>query len=229
MADDAELDALLVRETDRVEWKESSRQDEEILRAVCALANDYGGSGAPGFVVIGLSPEGRVVGADVIRDSLDEQPQKLVNRLRSTKIREWRQDWMVVRARHLTGRTQASLPLHGFRPIGYVIQQHLARKDQAVKGYARWSELIPRVFRELVLEQPLHDASLDIEHDEHCLAQIRHFASLVPLAQAARKPMFDLRQADGIGGGQIQAVARCRKVFEDLVRVLLERLLEKAA
>jgi hypothetical protein len=36
--------------------------------------------------------------------------------------------------------------------------------------------------------------------------------------------MFDLRQSDGIGGGQIQAVARCRREFEDLVRELLARL-----
>lgn len=53
---------------------------------------------------------------------------------------------------------------------------------------------------------------------------VKHFASLVPCAQQARKPLFDLKQADGIGGGQIQAVAKCRTQFEQLAKLLLARL-----
>ncbi|CRI65096.1 hypothetical protein THIOKS12240010 [Thiocapsa sp. KS1] len=53
---------------------------------------------------------------------------------------------------------------------------------------------------------------------------IPHYASLVPIAQQARKPIFDLKQADGIGGGQIQAVARCRENFTKIAARLLERL-----
>jgi hypothetical protein len=120
-------------------------------------------------------------------------------------------------------REQSKLPMHEFLPIGYVLQQHLARKDQAVKGYARWAELIPETFREAVLGEA-EPSIANVEEDPYCLAQIRHFASLVPIAQQARKPMFDLKQSDGIGGGQIQAVHRCRRDFESLVRRLLERL-----
>jgi hypothetical protein len=49
---------------------------------------------------------------------------------------------------------------------------------------------------------------------------LKHFASLVPYAQQARKPLFDLKGADGVGGGQIQAVYRARKEFEQLVQKL---------
>lgn len=55
-------------------------------------------------------------------------------------------------------------------------------------------------------------------------ATVKHFASLAPFAHTARKPMFDLRQADGIGGGQIQAVAKCRDDFNKLAGRLLARL-----
>jgi hypothetical protein len=54
--------------------------------------------------------------------------------------------------------------------------------------------------------------------------------SLAPIAQLARKPMFDLKHADGIGGGQIQAVARCRREFRELARQIVERIgLERRA
>jgi hypothetical protein len=49
------------------------------------------------------------------------------------------------------------------------------------------------------------------------VALLKHFASLVPLAQVARKPIFDIEQADGIGGGQIRAVAKARTEFGALV------------
>ena len=63
-----------------------------------------------------------------------------------------------------------------------------------------------------------------MEDDSYCIARLRHFASLVPMAQAARKPMFDLRQAGGIGGGQLLSVKRCRKEFQRLVAGVTQRL-----
>jgi chromosome partitioning protein len=138
-------------------------------------------------------------------------------------LRDWRADWEVVRERHLRGRSQEKLAPHLFHPIGYVVQQHLARKDQAVKGYAKWAEAIPATYRQEVLNEA-GNGDMSVERDPFCLASIRHFASLVPIAQQARKPMFDLKQSDGIGGGQIQAVARCRREFETLVQRLNERL-----
>lgn len=138
-------------------------------------------------------------------------------------LRGWRDDWHTVRERHMAGRDQAALPPHEFQSIGYVVQQHLARKDQAVKGYARWAESIPATFHHDVLGEA--DAVVgSVDDDPFCLASFRHFASLVPIAQLARKPMFDLKQSDGIGGGQIQAVARCRSEFEVLVEKLVARL-----
>jgi hypothetical protein len=139
-------------------------------------------------------------------------------------LREWRNDWMVTCGRHLQDRPQKKLPIHTFEPIGYIVQQHLARADRIPRGYEKWAERIPYVFRAFVLDAPAAQPFLSVEHDEHCIAFIKHFASLVPHAQIARKPIFDLKQADGIGGGQVQAVARCRLEFTKLAENLLERL-----
>jgi hypothetical protein len=105
-----------------------------------------------------------------------------------------------------------------------MVQQHLARADRPVAGYARWAQNIPAEYRRYVLDEAPGQTAVSFEQDEHCLALILHYASLVPIAQQARKPIFDLKQADGIGGGQIQAVARCRDNFNHIGITLLERL-----
>lgn len=140
-------------------------------------------------------------------------------------LREWRQDWQTVRERRMKDRPQVGLSPHDFFPIGYIVQQHLARVDRPVTGYARWAERIPEIFHEYVLDETgFSTAGKDFDSDPYCISTIKHFASLVPLAQIARKPIFDLKVADGIGGGQIQSVAKSRKEFEGLVVTLVKRL-----
>lgn len=137
-------------------------------------------------------------------------------------LREWRADWQTVRDRHLVGRIQASYPPHEFRPLGYIMQQHLARVDRPVSAYAQWADQIPGIFHEKVLGEPAPPPHVRLE-DPYCIARIKHFASLVPYAQQARKPLFDLRRADGVSGGQSQAVASCRAEFEQLVHEIAKR------
>lgn len=130
-------------------------------------------------------------------------------------MRKWREDWKRAEER-MPDRSGA----RDFEPRGYIVQQHLARVDRPVKGYEKWALQIPLYFHEHVLKTPSRSRPNKIEDDPQCIAMLKHFASLVPLAQLARKPIFDLKQADGIGGGQIQAVAKARAEFDELVRKL---------
>ena len=123
----------------------------------------------------------------------------------------------------MKGREEASLPPHAFEPIGYIVQQHLARADRPVLGYRKWAEQIPAVYAQEVLGQR-NAGAMAFDDDPNCIARLKHFSSLVPLAQVARKPLFDLKQADGISGGQIQAVAQARKEFEQVVRQICGRM-----
>lgn len=79
---DLDWSEALPEESERVEWKESGRQVEEILRAACALANDLGGSGTDGFIVLGVRNDGTTVGTD----TSDEAIQRIASRLSSTKL-----------------------------------------------------------------------------------------------------------------------------------------------
>ena len=78
-----ELREILAGESERVEWKQSTSDPTDILRAVCALANDLGDSRRSGFLVIGLAKDGSTVG---IQENPDEAQQKLANRISSTRL-----------------------------------------------------------------------------------------------------------------------------------------------
>lgn len=136
-------------------------------------------------------------------------------------LREWREDWKRALERP---QTPADVAGRDFRPTGYVVQPHLARVDRPVKAYKRWAGQIPAVFHEHVLGEDPPSPPLSLEDDPSRIAMLKHFASLVPLAQLARKPIFDLKQADGVGGGQTLAVAKARTEFSDLVDELARRL-----
>ena len=58
----------------------------------------------------------------------------------------------------------------------------------------------------------------------HCLATLKHFRSLMPFAQEARKPMFALRPADGAIGGHVYAVQDCYRDFKRLALAVAERV-----
>lgn len=76
-----EIREALAGESERVEWKQSTAS--EIFHAVCALANDLGDSRRPGFLVFGIRKDGQVLG---LQKDLDEEQQKLANRISSTKL-----------------------------------------------------------------------------------------------------------------------------------------------
>jgi ATP-dependent DNA helicase RecG len=81
-----ELKQYLRGEDDRTEWKQSSRDSNEILQAVCALANDLGDSRKPGLLLLGVSKDGTVIGIDVRGAKLDDEQRILADRIRSLRL-----------------------------------------------------------------------------------------------------------------------------------------------
>ena len=70
------------------------------------------------------------------------------------------------------------------QPAGYVILQHSVRLDRPVKAYDRWMARIPEVYRNDVLNEP-GGKNVLISKDPHRLALLKHYRSLMPLAQDA--------------------------------------------
>ncbi|MHB1543736.1 MAG: ParA family protein [Gammaproteobacteria bacterium] len=136
-------------------------------------------------------------------------------------LRRWRNEWSERRARNPV--SDLSIPSGDMRPAGYVLMQHAVRLDRPVKAYDRWMARIPAVYREAVLDEKVEKVGQAIEDDPHCLAALKHYRSLMPLAQEARKPMFFLKPADGAIGGHSKAVQDCYKDFRALARIIAGR------
>jgi cellulose biosynthesis protein BcsQ len=135
-------------------------------------------------------------------------------------LRRWREGWKERFDRNPV--PDLSLPSGKMDAAGYVIMQHAVRLDRPVKVYERWMARIPEVYRTAVMNEK-SDSKTGTKNDPYCLATLKHYRSLMPLAQEARKPMFYLKAADGAIGGHAQAVLECYRDFEKLARTIAER------
>lgn len=127
-------------------------------------------------------------------------------------LSQWRSGWKKRLQEHVP--PALALPAGNMQPIGYVILQHAVRMDRPVKAYQRWVERIPSVYHQSILREP-EGAPLP-DPDPHRLATLKHYRSLMPLAQDAHKPMFLLKPADGAIGGHTEAVLDCYRDFKEL-------------
>lgn len=131
-------------------------------------------------------------------------------------LRRWRQEWQERLPENPD--PELELPSGDMRPAGYVLQQHGVRLGRAVGAYQRWMDLIPGIYRSDVLGLP--DNAPDLDHDPNCLARLKHYASLIPMAQDAHKPVFDLKPADGAIGGHLAAAQASRQHFAELATTI---------
>jgi cellulose biosynthesis protein BcsQ len=136
-------------------------------------------------------------------------------------LREWRAEWKERLARRPQDPS-LQLPEGEMAPIGYIIMQHAVRADRPVKAYERWAARIPAVYRDQVLDAPDVTPSA-AQDDPNCLAMLKNYRSLMPMAQDALKPMFHLKAADGALGGHTYAVKECNEDFNRLARRISER------
>ncbi len=137
-------------------------------------------------------------------------------------LRRWRAEWEE-RLEKIPKGADLKLPSGAMEPIGYVVLQHAIRLDRPVQAYERWIARIPEVYRRDVLALPGGD-TIAIAEDPYCLALLRHYRSLMPLAQEARKPMFHLKPADGAIGAHGQAVQSAFRDFTELAREVAKRV-----
>jgi len=136
-------------------------------------------------------------------------------------LRSWRTLWRK-RLENWTNPTFA-LPLGEMKPLGYLAQQHSVRLDRPVQAYDRWLNRMPLEYRHSVLAEN-GDTAPPITQDPHCLALLKHYRSLMPMAQEVRKPMFFLRVADGAIGAHANAVQVAYQDFQRLARRILKEI-----
>ncbi|OIP28247.1 chromosome partitioning protein [bacterium CG2_30_54_10] len=129
-------------------------------------------------------------------------------------LRTWRTAWK--KRIDNWPNPEFDLPKGEMQPVGYICQQHSVRLNRPVKAYDKWINRIPGVYREAILQQETVD--LRPEEDPLCLATIKHYRSLVPMAQEYRKPIFFLTPADGAIGSHANAVKEAYLDFQVLAK-----------
>lgn len=129
-------------------------------------------------------------------------------------LRDWRSEWQDRLSRR-PDDLSLSLPAGDITPAGYVVMQHAVRADRPVKAYQKWMRRIPEVYRKEVLNDSSGYVSTGAP-DPECIATLKHYRSLMPMAQEALKPIFHLKAADGALGGHIYAVQECYDDFKKL-------------
>jgi len=135
-------------------------------------------------------------------------------------LQAWRADW---KKRVENWATPAfELPSGAMRPAGYILMQHSERLSRPVKAYKKWADRIPSTYRENILRMPASQPST--ANDGNCLAKLKHYRSLVPMAQEVRKPIYHLTSADGAIGSHSAAVQGAWSDFKALAVAILERI-----
>lgn len=137
-------------------------------------------------------------------------------------LRMWKEDWQ---KRKDNWREPAfSLPEGGMQPIGYVVQQHGVRLDRPIRAYDKWINRMPEEYAINLLDLEQESYPSKPEEDVRSLATIKHYRSLVPMAQEVRKPVFGLTTADGAIGGHAAAVRGAYDDFERLAITIAEKI-----
>ena len=138
-------------------------------------------------------------------------------------LRQWRQDWQ--RRRENWVEPEFTLPTGGMRPIGYVVQQHGVRLGRPVLAYDKWVNRMPAEYAKNLLydnDGPYPDTPQN--DTANALATMKHYRSLVPMAQERRKPIFKLTTADGAFGSHAAAVVDARADYRALAEKIIARI-----
>ena len=134
----------------------------------------------------------------------------------------WRGDW---RKRWANWpEPEFELPTGDMAPLGYLVQQYIEREHRPVQAYDRWVQRMPVEYAYNVLREA--SAGADTESDRNCIATVKHYRSLIPLGQDARRPIFDLSAGDGAIGSHALAAQDAFFDFKSLAEEILRRIEE---
>lgn len=135
-------------------------------------------------------------------------------------LQRWRNEWK--KRKDNWSEPSFSLPQGSMKPLGYIVQQHGVRLSRPVKAYDRWINRMPEVYAKNLLNKDNGQFPASPNQDPACLATVKHYRSLVPMAQESRKPIFELTPADGAIGSHAASVQVARGDFKQLAKQIIK-------
>lgn len=139
------------------------------------------------------------------------------------KIKTWAREWKQFLADRNEETKELQLPTSDIFTLGYILMQHGITPHRLMKAQRKFADRIPQVFRASLKGEEIEE-EISISNDPYCLAMIKHYNSLMPMAMEARKPIFDLKPADGAIGAHFHAVRKVHDDFEKLCTGIAESI-----
>jgi cellulose biosynthesis protein BcsQ len=138
-------------------------------------------------------------------------------------LADWRKGW----ARRLENSPEYPEPWPAAQmiPIGYVVSRFSIYAGEKSAHFRRWIDRVPKAFHDDVLGETTRPPR-SVEDDSSCLAWLKDYRSLIPMAQEARKPIFSLRPRDGAIGAHQSAVISAYNDFRNLAENILTHINE---
>jgi len=133
-------------------------------------------------------------------------------------LREWRQDWQ--QALEKIQKT-ASYPTGQMQPVGYVMLQHRERQARPIVAHQNWISRIPKTYSESILGK---NGDAVVIPDPNQIGLVRNYQSMMAMSHESRKPVFDLKSADGAIGSHIRVVKESEDTYRELAKVIAERI-----
>jgi cellulose biosynthesis protein BcsQ len=109
---------------------------------------------------------------------------------------------------------------------GYITQQFNIYRQKEAQAWQRWGQMVPNYIQSYVVTPLQHiqqdNKPLVSDVDNLKLGEFKNYHSLIPMAQAALKPVFELTAANGVVGAHHEYVRNCRREFEQMARKLVD-------
>jgi cellulose biosynthesis protein BcsQ len=103
---------------------------------------------------------------------------------------------------------------------GYILQQFDNYRKRKTKAWDRWGKQVPDYIQEYVIK-PLGEKHV-LELENYLLGEFKNYHSLIPMAQDAQKPIYELTSQDGVVGAHHEYVDRCEKEFQVLANCFVK-------
>ncbi len=139
-------------------------------------------------------------------------------------LSKWKEGWYERRQKLAAKPLTQPIPAGDTGPLGYIALQHQERLSRPVKAHGAWLERMPAEYRSSLSLAKTTEVFASVKDDPECLALLRHYKSLIPMAQEARKPVFLLRSADGAIGSHATSVTEAYKDFRTLAKKILKKI-----
>jgi len=215
------------------EWEKSTSGDTTAMGFTSALSRAVQKAGEAweaDFILVDVGPSlgainrAALLGSDfvivpVAPDLFSLQGLKNIG----VKLAEWRKGWEKGLER-VPPKRRIRYPSSKFTPLGYVILQHNVYGSRPVNAYVQWAVKIPELFAQQVIKDTTWTEQRTVKDDPYCLALLKNYYSLAPMAMQAKKPMFLLKYADGARGAHLNAVQRVYEDFEQFTETVLQKI-----